>query len=189
MTLHSFCPFWCGKLLAKVTTSINLFDLLFSNRLPFGIHSVFVYYAIVLLQYGIWYFITTIFFCSMGSLVTLCKMVSMFMKDLTADWRRLDRINKTGVRQKFIMKFHDLIGIHSQIIQLSRYWMQSLTSFSKKKTHTSNVRWFVFHRFALQMTYVCQYIITSLYLWSIILICFSLLGTLITVVKCTNFAY
>lgn len=53
----------------------------------------------------------------------------MFLKDLTTDLRHLDRINKTGLQRKFEMKFHELIGVHSQIIQLSPYWMKSHTPF------------------------------------------------------------
>lgn len=40
-------------------------------------------------------------------------------------------------------------------------------------------------RFAHQMACVCQCLITALYLWSIVLICFSLLVTLTNVVKYT----
>lgn len=116
----------------RVTSTLNkLISVpIFQKRLPFGVHSVFVYYAVALLEYGIWYFIVVIFFCSIGFLVTLCKMVSMFLEDLTADWRHLDRINKTGVQRKFKMKLHGLIDSHSQIIQLSSTLTSQFNSFT-----------------------------------------------------------
>lgn len=88
------------------------------ERTPFGIHNVLVYNAIVLLEYGTWYFIVETIFCAFGFLVALCKMVSMFLKDLKADWHTLNQINKTGFYRKVKMKFCALVGVHSQILQL-----------------------------------------------------------------------
>lgn len=133
MIVHSFYLFLCGKTLTKVTCQVIYFlfcnrkkcHFLFSKRLPFSIHSVFDYYAVVLLQYGIWYFIALTFFCAIGFLVTSCKVVSMFLKDLTADWHTLNQINETNVHGQFKKKFHDLINVHSQIIQLSHPFLLS----------------------------------------------------------------
>lgn len=140
-----------------------------------------VYFAVVSLEYGTWYFIVETFFCAIGFLVALCKMVSMFLKDLKADWHRLNQINKTGFHRKVKMKFCALVGVHSQILQLI---IQNLIKSEPRTVRLSlNLTVFVSRRFVNEVTHVCQYIITSLYLWSLLSICSALLATLINMVK------
>lgn len=99
----------------------NLLPFL-STRLPFSVQNLFVYFVAFVWEYGTWYFIVATYFCTIGFLIALCRLLSMFLKDLNADWQKLHKIKKIGESWRFQMKFHDIICAHSQVKQLSEIY-------------------------------------------------------------------
>lgn len=142
-------------------------------------HNLFVYFVIFIWEYGTWHCIVSIFFCTIGFLIAACRLLPMFLNDLTMEWDKL-HINKKCIkvdqRLQFQLKFYEIIQAHSKVKQLSPLSLDRRKYFFSMHT-------FLF-RFACEMVHICQYILTSLYLWALLSICTSSLLVLIQLVEC-----
>lgn len=67
---------------------IEYYKPFLSTRLPFSVQNLFVYFVAFVWEYGTWYFIVATYFCTIGFLIALCRLLSMFLNDLNADWQK-----------------------------------------------------------------------------------------------------